>query len=204
MSTSFESVCVWTVHIKYQMLPWGRDLIMIIGSKLQNKCSKFKQRPSPASSEDLMTLQHTPQAQCDIHTQQTGGQQYQPLFVASCPRPLLPQKHPDVFSLCRIPKILHWNHVWDSHWVSPFIIYQGKMSLLTVKVRLRCRSNLNLLLNCQRNQTQARLFIYIYMNMATKTLWVWQQFFGVPSERHDISVSVACAVQQSWQMRDIE
>lgn len=62
--------CVWHVHIKYQMLPRGSDLVMIIGSKLQNKCAEFKNRPSPASSEDVMTLLHTPRAQCDIHTNQ--------------------------------------------------------------------------------------------------------------------------------------
>lgn len=56
---------------------------MIIGSKLQNKCSKFKKRPSPASSVDVMTLQHTPQAQCDIHGQQTVvGRRYQSSFMS--------------------------------------------------------------------------------------------------------------------------
>ncbi len=44
---------------------------MIIGSKLQNKCTEFKKTPSSASSVDVMTLLHTPQAQCDIHTNQT-------------------------------------------------------------------------------------------------------------------------------------
>lgn len=62
---------VWHAHIKYQMLPRGSDLIMIIGSKLQNKCAEFKKRPSPASSVNVMTLLHTPQAHCDIHTNQT-------------------------------------------------------------------------------------------------------------------------------------
>lgn len=42
-------VCVCHVHIKSQMLARGRDLITIIGSKLQNKCERVQKGSLPCS-----------------------------------------------------------------------------------------------------------------------------------------------------------
>ena len=95
--------CVWHVHIKYQMLPRGSDLIMIIGSKLQNKCAEFKKRPSPASSVNVMTLLHTPQAQCDIHTNHTHS--------VWLPPPPIPATRPFAFCILCYFQVFKRNNV---------------------------------------------------------------------------------------------
>lgn len=96
--------CVRHVHIKYQMLPRGSDLVMIIGSKLQNKCTEFKNRTFPASLVDVMTLLHTPQAQCDIHTNQT--QSATKTLTPSCFLFPISAIHPLAFLFFAIPRFL--------------------------------------------------------------------------------------------------
>lgn len=72
MSNSFESVCVWHVHIKCQMLARGGDLIMIIGSKLQNKCERVQKETLPCFLCKRNDSPAHSQAQCDIHANQTA------------------------------------------------------------------------------------------------------------------------------------